>query len=108
MKRFLVIAILLLSVGVIGTNAAPISGRVTDSLGNGVAHVNITAQVIAPCSDTFSAGYITNGFGYYSGTFSPGGCNIVVSASYRDDVFAPSVYIRLFGEDWTGLNFIKQ
>lgn len=105
MRLLLLFAILLL---VVTTNAAPISGRVTDINGNGIAHVNITAQVIAPCSDIFSAGYITNPFGYYSGSFSPGGCNILVTASYREYVFEPGARVLLFGEDWTGLNFQRQ
>lgn len=103
MRTLLVILLLALTV-----SAAPISGRVTDQQGNGLAHINITAQVIAPCSDIFSAGYITNPFGYYSGNFSPGGCNILVTANYRDYVFAPTVYFKFPGEDWTGLDFVKQ
>lgn len=105
MRLLLLFAILLLAVT---TNAAPISGRVTDEYGNGVYHVTVTAQTITPCDDNFSAGFMTNPFGYYSGTFSPGGCNIVVTASYRGYSFAPTVYVKLFGEPWTDLDFVKQ
>jgi len=104
MKTLILTAILFFAVT---ASAAPLSGRVTDSNGRGVAHVLITAQVIAPCNDTFSASYMTNPFGYYYGVFSPGGCNIVVSASYRGFVFGPSIYLRLYGEDWTGMDFVR-
>lgn len=81
--------------GVLGT----MSGRVTDTNGNGVGMVLITAQQPPNfCWDWTGATTFTSPFGYYSFEVHQD-CTFIVFPSKKNYTFTPNLYIITFGTD---------